>query len=132
MFRRMIYYLFLTINLTSLNSAAQDSIWLDKDKSAPFSGYLIPEDTVKKLRNDSLEKDMYKGLYDSTTKSINLYQQEVTLKDNQLKLLMDQNDKLANQISSATSFNMWEKIGLFGAGVLLTGLAIKSAHDIYH
>lgn len=104
--------------LISSISFAQDSVYLNQNQVAPFSGYLLPEDKVKELRNDSLEKDMYKT--------------EGTLKDTQIKLLSDQNDKLAKTLESTSSLSSWEKIGYFLGGVIITGLAISGAHAIYH
>lgn len=109
----LIVYVLLVNNI----SFAQESVYLNQKDPAPFSGFLLPEEKVKELRNDSLEKDMYKT--------------EGTLKDTQIKLLSDQNDKLAKTLESTSSLSMWEKIGYFAAGVLLTGLAISGAHAIY-
>jgi len=107
------------IMLTSLNSfAQQESVYLDKGTPAPFFGYLLPEDTVITLRNNTLERDMYKT--------------ESTLKDQQIQLLSTQNDNLSKTLESTSSLNAWEKIGFFVGGVLITGLAISGAHAIYH
>jgi len=107
----------LTILLISNLSYAQDSIFLDKDKSAPWSGYLLPEEEVKQLRVNTIERDMYKTTND--------------LKDQQVKLLTDQNVKLATTLESTSSLGMWEKIAYFTAGVLVLGLAVSGAHQIY-
>lgn len=109
--------LVLIILLISNLSFAQDSIYLDKDKSAPFSGYLLPEETVKELRNNTLERDLYKT--------------ESDLRERQVKLLSDQNEKLAKTLQDTSSLSTWEKIGFFLGGVILTGLAIKGAHEVY-
>lgn len=110
----LMIFVILSLSNTVL---ADDSVYLDKDKPAPYSGYLLPEAKVKELRNSSLERDMYK-----TTNE---------LKDQQIKLLSDQNNKLATTLESTSNLSTWEKIGCFAGGVLLTGLAIAGAHAIY-
>lgn len=107
----------LYIILFSFNLMAQDSVWLDKGQNSPFSGYLLHEEEVKILRNNTLERDMYKTTND--------------FKDQQIKLLSDQNVKLATTLESTSSLSMWEKVGYFTAGILVTGLAVKAAHEIY-
>lgn len=106
--------LILTI---SLNSFAQDSVYLNQKDPAPFSGYLLPEEEVKTLRDNTLERDMYKTTND--------------LKDQQISLLSSQNTNLAKTLESTSSLSTWEKIGYFAAGIILTGLAIDAAHNIY-
>lgn len=96
---------------------AQDVIYLDKDSKAPFSGYLLPEEKVKELRNNTIERDLYKT--------------EVDLRERQVKLLNEQNDKLALTLQSTSSLSTWEKVGYFIGGVLITGLAVNLAHQIY-
>lgn len=108
---------FLIVNLITTSSFAQDATYLNTGDKATFSGYLVPESTVKQLRNDSLERDLYKT--------------ESDLKGNQITLLSNQNDNLAKTLQSTTSLSTWEKIGYFLGGVLVTGLAIKGAHELY-
>lgn len=113
---KMTFWVSLTI-LISLNSFAQDSVYLDKGTPSPFSGYLLPEEEVKTLRDNTLERDMYKTTND--------------LKDQQIKLLSDQNTSLAKTLEVTSSLSTWEKVGYLAAGILLTGLAIDAAHNIY-
>lgn len=107
------------ISLLIINSTcfAQESIYINKDDKAPFSGYLLPEETVKTLRNNTLERDLYKT--------------EADLRERQVKLLSDQNDRLATTLQSTSSLSTWEKIGFFSLGVLITGGAVKLAHEVY-
>lgn len=109
--------LILIILLFSNVCYATDSVYLNIKDPAPFSGYLLPEDEVKLLRNNTLDLDMYKTTGD--------------LKDQQIKLLGDENTKLSKTLESTSSLSEWEKIGFFAAGVLITGLAINAAHSIY-
>lgn len=108
--------LILIILLISNISWAQDSTFLNKGQPATFDGYLLPQQTVKNLRNDSLE--------------LGMYQRIDPLKDQQLKLVTDDRDNLAKTLQSTSSLSTWEKIGYFSAGVILTGLAIDAASKI--
>jgi len=110
---KLIFIILLISNI----SWAQESVYLDKDKPAPFSGYLVPEETIKNLRNDSLDAEMYRKI--------------VPLKDNQIQLLTDQNTKLATTLISTTSMTTLEKVAWFAGGIIVTGLAVKAAHEIY-
>jgi hypothetical protein len=102
--------------LISLNSFAQDSVYLYTKDAAPFAGYLIPEDTVKQLRVDSLERDMYKTTND--------------LKDQQIALLGAQNTSLSTTLKDTSTLSTYEKIGFFVAGILVTALAIDGASKL--
>lgn len=108
--------LLILVLLSSNICYAQEAVYLDKGKPAPFSAYLVPELEVKQLRNDSLERDMYKTTND--------------LKDQQIKLLTDQNTSLANTIDKSEKLSTWEKIGWFAAGIVITGLAVDGASKI--
>jgi hypothetical protein len=107
----------LLISSTSYADPTQnDSIYITKGQTATFSGFLVPEATIKALRNDSLELDLYK-----TTSG---------LKDQQIALLGAQNTNLSNTLEKTSSLSTWEKVGYFTAGVLLTALAVDGASKI--
>jgi hypothetical protein len=108
--------LILSILLISNIVYADDSVYLNQKQPAPFSGYLLPETTVKQLRNDSLELDLYK-----TTN---------TLKDQQIALLGAQNTSLSTTLKETSTLSTWERVGYFAAGVLLTALAVDGASKI--
>lgn len=113
----------LIIVVISLNCLAEDAVFLEKDQKSPFSGYLLPEETVKNLRNDSLEKDSLKIQLDLTNKNNQLLSQEK-------QLLLDQNFKLIEAGTKDHNLNTLEKIVYFAAGILTVGLAIKGVQAI--
>lgn len=112
---KMIFLIFLIISLE--NNCLADSVYLNVGDKAQFNGYLLPEDEIKTLRDNTLERDMYKTTND--------------LKDQQITLLTNQNTSLSKTLESTSSLSTWEKIGYFAAGIVLTGLAIDAAHQIY-
>ena len=123
--------LIIALSLIGNICYAEDSVYLTKNQSAPFEGFLIPKEKVQELRNAELERNTYKAVNDSLKVSLDLEQKNSTLKDQKISLLLDQNDKLAKTAYQDHSLNNWEKVGIFAAGVVLTGLAVKAAHEIY-
>lgn len=105
------------------NAFANDPVYLNVQDKAPFSGYLLPEDTVKELRNNTLERDSLQIQLDLTNKNNQLLTQEK-------QLLLDQNLKLIEAGTTDHNLNNWEKTGFFLAGILVTGLAIKGAANL--
>jgi hypothetical protein len=108
--------LILFVLLISNIVYADDSVYLNKNDKAPFSAYLVPEATIKQLRNDSMELDLYKTTND--------------LKDQQIALLGAQNTSLTTTLKETSSLSTWEKIAYFSAGILLTALAVDGASKI--
>lgn len=122
MFLKIILLTFSMTLITNL-SFADDSYYINKNGSAKFSGYLIPEETVKQLRNNTIERDAFKTQLDLTN-------QNVTLKDKEIQLLTDQNDKLATSLRNSETLNIWERAGYLLGGIIITGLAIKGAQQL--
>lgn len=114
----------LALLIFSQTSLAQEAVFLNKGDKAEFSGYLLTEDKVKSLRNDSLEKDADKQVIDSLNKSL-------TLQQNNVDILLKQNSNLVQTVNSEESLNNWEKVLYFGGGIVLSGLAIYGAHSLY-
>lgn len=110
------YKLIIVLSLVSNLVYAQDSVYLDKGSPSPYSGYLLPETTVKQLRIDSLERDLYKTTND--------------LKDQQIALLGAQNTSLSTTLKETSSLSTWERIGYFAAGIIVTALAIDGASKL--
>ena len=108
--------LIITILFYTNSLIAEDSIFLKKGESAPFSAFLVPEEKVKELYNSDLQLNMYKTTND--------------LKDQQITLLTVQNTSLTNTLKDTSTLSTWEKVGYFCAGILVTGLAIDAASKI--
>lgn len=121
----------ILISLISSISFAQEAVFLNQKDTAPFSGYLLPEDKIKSLRNDSLENSANKQLVESLNKSLTLQQSNSDLKDKQIQLLLNQNDSLSKTIVTEEKLQTWEKVLYFGGGIVLSGLAIWGAHSLY-
>lgn len=120
--QKMVLWISL-ISIVNNTSYSQDSIYLEKDKPAPFTGFLLPEETVKELKNNTLERDSYKRQLDLTNQNVDILNKEKII-------LLDQNLKLIQSGTLDHTLNNWEKAGYFFGGIILTGLAIKGAQNL--
>lgn len=110
---------------------ADDVTFLNKDDKAPYQGYLFTEIKTRDIRLQLIDGDTNKRLNESL-KAENLdLQSKSDKKDQQIKLVLDRNDELAKTVSDQQSMSNWTKAGYFLGGMILTGLAIKGAHEIY-
>lgn len=125
-----IKYLLPLILISNL-AFAEEVVFIEKDTKSPYAGYLMPKEKLLEFRNTSLERDTLKLQNDSLNRSITLQDGIIAKKDQQLQLYSDQNDKLAKTAYSTSNLSTWEKLGFIGLGIVITGLAIKGAHEIY-
>lgn len=110
--------------LFSFNLYAQDSVYLDQDKSAPFAGYLLPKEKVQEFQQMSLDLNNKNLMIESYQKSIDLYKSNEDLYNKKVSTLMDQNDKLATDLNSNRGLTDVERIVWFGLGIVSVGLAV--------
>lgn len=115
----------LLISLTSVsNSFAQDVVELKKDDKAPFTGLLFTEAKAKDIKFRLDERDSFKLMYESSNRSLDLMNSNLKLKDEQLNITIDQNNKLALQLRERNDFNSLERFAWFALGVVATGFAV--------
>ncbi len=121
MFLRMI----LLISLISGNVYAEDPTYINKDEKAPYNGLLFSENKAKEIRKELIDKDATEALNVSLKKTNDLYKTTNEIKDSQINILLEQNDKLAKTAYEARKMNNWEKAGYFIGGMIVVGLAIE-------
>lgn len=104
------------ICLSVINVRAEDVVPLEKDQKAPFTGILMTPSKAAELKNELLDKDMYKA-------QVDLYKANNGLLNDQVTLWRDQSQKLSKQLIEERS-GFWTKAGFFLLGAAITtGLA---------
>lgn len=106
------------------NSFAQDVVELKKDEKAPFAGLLFTESKAKDIKFQLDERDSFKKMLESSNRSIDLMNSNLKLKDEQLNIVIEQNNKLAMSLRDQKDFNSWERFAWFALGVVATGFAV--------
>lgn len=124
--QRMICLISLTSLLTTSNIAlAEDSVFLEKDQKAPYSGYLLDKDKVLNLRSTDID-NKYLSLENASLKRELVLKNDILdNKDQQITLYSDRNEKLVKAADSASSLTTWEKLGYFSLGVLAAYASVK-------
>jgi len=122
--------LILVLSLIGNLCYAEDVIRLEKDKPAPFTGYLFTDEKTKDTRIKLLERDFYKETSESFEKSNTYLQKNLSLKDEQIKLITEQNTNLAKTLREERSMTGWERIGWFSLGIVATGFALRGLQEI--
>lgn len=107
-----------------------DVQYLEKGKSAPYDGFLLPSDKANEMKVNTIERDSYKLLYESTTKSLNLQKQNFDYQEDKIKLYMDQNDSLAKNLYAERNVSDWTKVLWFGIGVAASILTLYGVKQV--
>lgn len=129
MFQKTISLIF-SISLISNICYADDITYIEKDKPAPYEGYIFTIDKTKDTRIKLLERDTFQGLNVSLTTTNTFLQQNSDFKDKQIKLVQDRNDQLSQALKDSQSSSNLEKILWFSLGVVGTGLAVWGVKEI--
>ena len=107
----------------SATVGANDVIFIEKGKPAPFSGILFMEEKANELRREVLELDKSRIRVEALSKQLQLSETRIELKDEQIELYRLQNKRLerANNSSNTMQY-IW-----FSLGILVTGAAVYGA-----
>ena len=107
-------------------ASTDEVIYLDKGRSAPFSGVLMPDKVARDLRSELLEKDKLEILHKTEQFKNENLNKIITLKDSEIELYRKQNERLVKLKDNNNTINyVW-----FGLGVLVTGLAVYGAGSL--
>lgn len=109
--------------ISSISPANDEVIILNKDDKAPYTGFLFPREKALEVRRTYLENDELKAINESFKRSIEIYKSNESESEKQKQILLDRNDKLAQQLSSSRDMSNLERIAWFVGGILVTGAA---------
>lgn len=107
----------------SNEARSEDSVFISKGESAPYSGILFTETKAGAIRKELLEGDKTKLLLETEKHRSERLGQIVQLKDEEIELYQTQNNRLLKAKDRSDTMNyIW-----FGLGVLATGMAVYGA-----
>jgi len=122
----------LTFSTGSIKSNADDVVRIEKGTPAPYTGVLMPDSTATQLRDAVIERDGYKLLNESLTKSIDFYKENDKLNEEKAQILLKRNNELASTLKETRDFNSTQRTIWFILGIAVTGIAlygVKSLSD---
>lgn len=104
-------------------SETNETTFLEKGQSAPFTGILFTERKAGEIRNDLLELDKQRLLLETEKHRSERLGQIINLKDEEIELYNKQNQRLMKSNDRSDTLNyVW-----FGLGILATGFAVYGA-----
>lgn len=129
--RKTIIWILLVTFSTASSLHAEDAVVLNRDDKAPFRGVLLSPDKAQELKDSVIELEGTKKLNVSLGVSLNLQQDIINRKDQQLKLMLESEDMLSKRLGEERSISDFTKVLCFAAGVLATILVlygVKASH----
>lgn len=126
----MMIWLITLTTLTVTSSASAQSVFLEKDKPAPFAGILLPREMAESIRRADLELEFKKFEVESLNKKIELFKQNDALQNDKVNVLLTQNTNLSKSLFEERTVTMWERVAWFGLGVVATSLAVYGTKKI--
>ena len=105
-------------------------MFLPKGSTTQYDGFLFDVPRAQELRKIELEHKTYQLLNDSLTTTVNEQNNIISQNGEKVKLLTDQNDKLAKELMDSRQSSEFTKILWFGLGVIITGAAFYGASKI--
>lgn len=103
---------------------------LEKGTPAPYTGVLMPDSVAIELKNAVVERDGFKLINESLTKSIDFYKENDTINDSKVQILLDRNNELAESLRDSKEFNNTQRIIWFVLGIAVTGIAVYGVKQI--
>lgn len=113
--------LLISVSLSVNVAVAEEAIVLNQGQPAPYTGLLLDQNKANELYTDL---NNYKLLNNSLEKSVKLYLDNEDLYNKKINMLLEQNNKLADNLNKVRSSSDWEKVLWFGLGFFSVGLGI--------
>lgn len=90
-------------------------------------GTLLDKEKAEKIKDQLIERDGFEKENLSYKKSVDLYEANKTIYQEENTLLLNRNIKLTKTLNDSRQTNDWVKVGYFLLGVGVTGLAVYGA-----
>lgn len=109
-----------------VQSQATDSILLNQGQTAPWTGFLVPQERVLSLRNTEIQNKEYKLLNESLERSVVIYKNNEEQSEKQINIALTRNTDLAKELASARSTSDLERIiyVILGAAAMYGGAKV--------
>lgn len=124
----------LKISLTALISSqiafGLDAKYLPQGTPAPFEGYLLSVPKAKQIRSQLLEIELLQATNASLHNSLKIQKDITILTEDKVKILSEQNDKLAKSLMDERSVSNLERFFWFSMGVIGAGIAVWSVKKV--
>lgn len=120
----------MSLLVTSSIAKSDEVILLNKDQTAPYTGFLFPREKALEFRKIDIENDELKIVNASFSRSIDIFKKNEDLSEKKVNILLERNDVLAKDLTDARTLTDWQKIGYFVGGVVLTGVSVWGASQL--
>ena len=120
----------MTFSITSIAKSDDQVIRLDKGTPAPYSGVLMPNSVALDLRNAVVDRDGYKLINDSLTRSLDFYKSDQKISADEVNILTTRNTDLATTLKSSQDSLDTTRVIWFVLGIAVTGLAVYGVKNI--
>jgi len=112
--------LFLLISMFTINVAMAEVKFIEKDKPAPYSGFLFSPTAELENRLKLMDLEYFKNLTNNQNKLIDLKNKETELLAEQVKLWKDQSESLSKELTRKENYSFWKNLLYFGLGAAIT------------
>lgn len=124
---KLLLFLILISNQVYANPQV---VQLKQDDKAPFSGNLFNQEASEDAAKAKQLVPLYQFQVESLQSSLNLQTSNVNQLQNEKKILLDQNQSLAETIAKQKSLSDLEKIIYIGAGIVFTVICVDVASKV--
>lgn len=126
-----IFKIFLIVlSLISSPVYAENAVYLEKDKPAPFTGFLITEQKAKEYQLTDIKLTEVTALNESLKKSLVLQQDVINLTNKKADLAVSGMERLSKQLYDERGLTSYERLLWFGLGVVAVGIAVYGAKKL--
>lgn len=110
---KLLISILILCQIVTNQSFADEVIYLPKSSPAPFSGYLMDDEKVTKIRLINID-------YQEALRTKDYLEKDNVIYVKRLENLSTENDKLATQLVATRDTSIWSKLGFFVLGAVLT------------